>query len=54
MRIEDLHIADQTRYACLTRPLLPKLERATALTADERWERDWDPRSRRAAGWKVR
>jgi hypothetical protein len=59
MRMEDLdtaaedHIADETRYACLTRPLLPKPEPPTALTADERWERDWGPRRRATEGWKV-
>ena len=41
MRLEDLdttaedHIADEIRYACLTRPLLPKPEPA-ALTPDRR------------------
>jgi hypothetical protein len=52
MRMEDLdtaaedHIADETHYACLTRPLLPKPEQPTALTADQTWERDWGPRRR--------
>jgi hypothetical protein len=58
MRLEDLdtaaedHIADETRYACLTRPLLPKPEPA-ALTADQRWERDWGPRRPAVESWKV-
>ena len=58
MRAEDLdtsaedHIADETRYACLTRPILPKPE-APRLTADQIWERNWGVRRREAVSWKV-
>ena len=58
MRTEDLdttaedHIADETRYACLTRPILPKLAPA-ALTADQQWERGWGPRRGRELNWKT-
>ena len=59
MRAEDLdtdaedHIADETRYACLTRPLAARTP-APALTADEIWEREWGRRSSRPEAWKTR
>ena len=56
-RPEDLdthaedHIADETRYACLARPLIAGPP-APALTAEQRWRRTW--RGEGAAhSWKV-
>ncbi len=59
MRMEDLdttaedHIADETRYACLTRVFAPRPTVAT-LTANQLWEREWG-RSRHDDGlnWKT-
>jgi len=60
LRPEDLdttaedHVADETRYACLSRVYTPRAVATPALTADQQWERDWGPRRRVAEGWKVR
>jgi hypothetical protein len=52
-RAED-HIADETRYACLTRPILPVAPRPPP-TEDEIWERNWGGRATRPMeSWKVR
>jgi hypothetical protein len=48
------HVADETRYACLSRAYAPRPPAPSALTADQRWERDWGPRRRAAEGWKAR
>jgi hypothetical protein len=60
MRLEDLdtaaedHIADETRYACLARMMIPKLS-PTPPTADDLWRRDWPKvtRGSRVLSWKV-
>ncbi len=59
LRAEDLdtsaedHVADEARYACLARPILPG-PILPAPTADEIWERNWGTGSRRAAAsWKA-
>ncbi len=57
MRPEDLdtagedHIADETRYACLSRPLIPTRPARAATTA---WTEGWGPRPAGAENWKVR
>jgi hypothetical protein len=58
MRPEDLdttaedHIADETRYACLSRPFIPR--RAPAPTrANDSWTRDWGPRPEPYINWKT-
>ena len=57
MRPEDLdtagedHIADETRYACLSRPLIPIRPTRAATTA---WTDGWGPRPTSAESWKVR
>jgi hypothetical protein len=60
-RMEDLdtdaedHIADETRYACLARPLIAKPPTPAANPADMAWEREWGRARRSAAtvGWKT-
>ena len=61
LRAEDLdtdaedHIADETRYACLSRPLLPPLAR-TPPAARDSWTRARAAAARRGAGttsWKA-
>jgi hypothetical protein len=58
MRPEDLdtaaedHIADETRYACLSRPMIARAPSAPT-RADDAWTREWGPSSRRETNWKV-
>ena len=58
MRPEDLdtaaedHIADETRYACLSRPLTAK-PAVPAVNPSDRWEREWGRRARAVESWKT-
>jgi hypothetical protein len=58
MRPEDLdttaedHVADEARYACLSRPITPR--RAPAPTrADDAFTREWGPRPAPYINWKT-
>ena len=54
MRMEDLdtngedHIADETRYACLARPMIAR-PRPVPTKADDAWTREWG----RGTSWKT-
>ena len=54
MRPEDLdtgatdHIADEARYACLSRPLTARRQ-AAPTRAPDRWEQEWG----RGTSWKT-
>jgi hypothetical protein len=59
-RAEDLdtaaedHVADETRYACLSRPLTsPGGEALARAEADARWRREWGGHRAVENGWKT-
>jgi hypothetical protein len=58
MRPEDLdtaaedHIADETRYACLSRPMIARAPQAPT-RADDAWRREWGRGSGGPDSWKV-
>ena len=55
MRAEDLdtgaedHIADEARYACLSRPLTARHASRPAANPPDRWEQEWG----RGTSWKT-
>jgi Terminase large subunit, T4likevirus-type, N-terminal len=57
-RPEDLdtgaedHVADEARYACLSRPLTAK-PAVPAVNPSDRWEREWGRRPRAVESWKT-
>ena len=57
-RPEDLdtgaedHVADEARYACLSRPLTAK-PAVPAVNPSDRWERDWGRPARAVENWKT-
>ena len=57
-RPEDLdtnaedHVADQARYACLSRPLTAK-PAVPAVNPSDRWERERGKAPRAMEGWKT-
>ncbi len=58
LRAEDLdthaedHVADETRYACMSRPAIAR-RAATKIKAMDEWERVWGRASREADNWKT-
>jgi hypothetical protein len=57
-RPEDLdtgaedHVADEARYACLSRPLTAK-PAVPAVNPSDRWEREWGRAPRAVESWKT-
>ena len=57
-RAEDLdtsaedHVADEVRYACLSRPLTARAAAPRLSPADAYWAREW-PRAAPVDSWKV-
>jgi hypothetical protein len=58
-RLEDLdtnaedHVADEARYACMSRPM-PARPSAPAANPRDAWTRDWGPAGRPLETWKTR
>ena len=47
------HVADEARYACMSRPLIARRP-AAPVDPPDAWERDWGRRTRPAESWKTR